>query len=152
MLSVPVQEDESPSLQVLGASSLALRMWDLDSDQGSEMETYFLWYQVSSDNPWLSLVGPCVQQAVAETQMRFVTCFVCEQQLRLYGLIFLTLILLTRFSQRGSLVSGGGQWTDHVPHCCSRLIGISRRWGWARHLPGGWPDGGPWSTGGKWTQ
>ena len=23
---------------------------------------------------------------------------------------------------------------------------------WSRHLPGGWPDGGPWSTGGKWTQ
>ena len=67
-------------------------------------------------------------------------------------LVFLTLILLTRFSQRGSLVSGGGQWADRVPHGCSRLIGISRRWGWTRHLPGGWPDGGPWSTGGKWTQ
>ena len=65
-------------------------------------------------------------------------------------LVFLTLILLTRFFQRGSLVSGGGQWADHVPRGCSRLIGISRRWGWARHLPGGWPDGGPWSTGGKW--
>ena len=49
-------------------------------------------------------------------------------------------------------MSGGGQWADHVPRDCSRLIGISRRWGWARHLPGGWPDGGPWSTGGKWTQ
>ena len=32
-------EDESPSLQVLGASSLALWMRDLDSDQGSETET-----------------------------------------------------------------------------------------------------------------
>ena len=31
-------------------------------------------------------------------------------------------------------------------------IDISRRWGWARHLPGGWSNGGPWSTGGKWTQ
>ena len=38
-LSVPVQEDESPSLQVLGASSLALQLSDLDSNQGSEMET-----------------------------------------------------------------------------------------------------------------
>ena len=38
-LPVPVREDESPSLQVLGASSLALWMRDLDSDQGSEMET-----------------------------------------------------------------------------------------------------------------
>ena len=60
-LPVPVQEDESLSLQGLGASSLALRICDLDSDQGSEMETYFLWYQVSSENPWLSLVGLCVQ-------------------------------------------------------------------------------------------
>ena len=38
-LSVPVQDDESLSLQVIGTSSLALRMLDLDSDQGSEMET-----------------------------------------------------------------------------------------------------------------
>ena len=38
-LSVPVQEDVSPSLLVLGASSLALWMRDLNSDQGSEMET-----------------------------------------------------------------------------------------------------------------
>ena len=66
-------------------------------------------------------------------------------------LVFLTLILLTRFSHRGSLMSGGGQWADHVPRGCSRLIGISR-WIWVRHLPGGWPDGGPWSTGVKWTQ
>ena len=38
-LPVPVRKDESPSLQVLGASSLALGMRDLDSDQGSETET-----------------------------------------------------------------------------------------------------------------
>ena len=47
----------------------------------------FLWYQVSSENPWLSLVGLCVQRAVAEreTQMRFVTYRVREHQLRRYG-------------------------------------------------------------------
>ena len=39
VLPVPVREDESPSLQILGASSLALWMRDLDSDQGSETET-----------------------------------------------------------------------------------------------------------------
>ena len=39
VLVVPVQEDESPILQVLGASSLALRMCDLGSDQGSETAT-----------------------------------------------------------------------------------------------------------------
>ena len=52
-------------------------------------------------------------------------------------LVFLTLILLTRFSQRGSLLSGGGQWADHVPRGCSRLIGISKRWGWTRLCLGG---------------
>ena len=40
--------------------------------------------------------------------------------------IFLTLLLLTQFSQRGSFVSGG-QWADHVPRGCSRLIRISRK-------------------------
>ena len=39
LLSVPVQVDESPGLQVLGASSLAEWMRDLDSDQRSETET-----------------------------------------------------------------------------------------------------------------
>ena len=39
-------------------------------------------------------------------------------------LVFLTLILLTRFFQRGSLMSGGVQWADHVPCGCNRLIGI----------------------------
>ena len=38
-LLVLVREDESPSLQVLGASTLALKMRDLDFDQGSETET-----------------------------------------------------------------------------------------------------------------
>ena len=38
-LSASVQEDKSPSLQVLGDSSLALWMGDLDSDQGPETET-----------------------------------------------------------------------------------------------------------------
>ena len=41
---------------------------------------------------------------------------------------------------------------DHVSRGCSRLIGISRRWGWDRHLPAGSPVGGPWSTSGKWMQ
>ena len=62
------------------------------------------------------------------------------------------LILLTRFSQQGSLMSGEGQRDDYAPRGCSRLIDISRIWGRATHLPGGWPDGGPWSTDGKWMQ
>ena len=39
-------------------------------------------------------------------------------------LIFLMLTLLTRFSHRGSLEIGG-QWADHMPRDCSRLISIS---------------------------
>jgi len=62
------------------------------------------------------------------------------------------LILLTRFSQQGSLLSGGGQCAIHLPCGYRRIIGISRRWGWARHLHEGWPDWGPWNTSGKWTQ
>ena len=50
-------------------------------------------------------------------------------------LIFLMLILLTRFSQRGSLVWGGGQLANYAPHGCSRFIGMSMKWGWAMHLP-----------------
>uniref|UniRef100_A0A8C4Q5Z7 Endonuclease-reverse transcriptase n=1 Tax=Eptatretus burgeri TaxID=7764 RepID=A0A8C4Q5Z7_EPTBU len=92
------------------------------------------------------------ERLLRETRMRFVTCIVRERQFMDMWLVFLTLILLTRFSQRGSFMSGGGQWADHMPHGCNRLTIISRRWGWAWHLPGGWPDGGPWSTGGKWTQ
>ena len=38
-LPVPVWEDKSPSIQVLVASSLALWILDLDSDEGSETET-----------------------------------------------------------------------------------------------------------------
>ena len=50
--------------------------------------------------------------------------------------IFLKLILLTRFSQQGSLMSGGGQWANHVPCGCSRLIGISRRLRWTGTFQG----------------
>jgi len=39
VLPVPVLEDESLSLHVLGASILLQWMRDLDSDHGSEMET-----------------------------------------------------------------------------------------------------------------
>ena len=86
-------------------------------------------------NRWSDFVSN--ERLPRETQMRFVTCIVCEHQLRLYGHV-------AHFPDAdpahqilsGSLVSGGGQWADHVPRGSSRLIGISRRWGWARHVPG----------------
>ena len=94
------------------------------------------------------------EQWLRETQVRFVTCIIRERQLRLYGHVArfpeadpAHQILSARESREWR-----GQWADHVPRGCSRLISISRRWGWARHLPEGWPDRGPWSTGGKWTQ
>ena len=100
---------------------------------------------------WSDFVS--TERLLRETQMRFVTCIVRERRLRLHGHVAhfpdadpAHQILSTRY-----FVSGGGQGADYVLRC-SRLIGISRRWEWARHLPGGWPDGGPWITGGKWTQ
>ena len=93
---------------------------------------------------WLDFVSN--EWFLRETQMRFVPALSMSVSCGCMDmwLVFLMLILLTRFSQRGSLVSDGGQWADHVPCGCSKLISISRRWGW--------PDGGHWSTGGKWTQ
>ena len=86
--------------------------------------------------------------------MRFVSCIVCEHQLWLYGHVArfpdadpAHQILSAREPREWRRPMG-----DHVPRGWSMLISISRRWGWARHLPGVWPDGGPWSTGGKWTQ
>ena len=73
-------------------------------------------------DPWLDFLSN--ERLLRETQMRFLKYIVHEHQLRL---IFLMLILLTRFSQQGSLVIGGGQQVDHVPPCCNRLTGISRR-------------------------
>ena len=50
------------------------------------MDTKFLWYQLSSENPSLSLVGLVSnEQLLRETQMRFITSIVHEHQLRLYG-------------------------------------------------------------------
>ena len=89
-----------------------------------------------------------------QTQMRFVVCIVHEHQLWLYGHV-------AHFSDTDpahQILSA------REPHECRRpmgrphpkwkeqVIGISRRWGWARHLPGGWPDRGHWSTSGKWKQ
>ena len=94
------------------------------------------------------------ERLLRETQMRFVTCIVRERQLRLYGHVarFLDADPSHQILSAGSITSVGGQWANHVPRGCSRLISISRRWGWARHLPGGWPDGGPCSSSQKWTQ
>ena len=68
------------------------------------METKLLQYQVSLENPlgYHYLYSLCV------------SCGCMDM-----WLVFLTLILLTRFSQRGSLMSGGGQRADLVPRGCT---------------------------------
>ena len=85
-LPVPVREDESPSLQVLGASSLALWMRDLDSEKdlrrrlnsfGTGSLRRILGYR------WSDFVSN--ERLLRETRMRFVTCILRERQLRLYG-------------------------------------------------------------------
>ena len=45
----------------------------------------FLWYQVSSENPWLLLVGLCVQQAVAERDSNEIYYLHSPCQLGMYG-------------------------------------------------------------------
>ncbi len=105
----------------------------------------FLWYQVSSENPWLSLVGLCVQRAVAETQMRFVTCIVREHQLRLYGHVarfpdadLAHQILSARKSREWRRPMGRprASWLQQVDrHLKEMGMGQASAWGMARQRP-----------------
>ena len=83
--------------------------------------------------------------------MRFVACIVCEHQLRLYRNV-------ARFSDADPAHQ---TLPAREPHEWRRPMGRPRasslqkvdqhlkEMGMARHLPVGWSDGGPWSTGGK---
>ena len=135
---LPVQEDKSPSLQVLGASSLAIRCetWTLTSDLRQRLNSFgsrslrrILGYH------WLDFVSN--EWLLRETQIKFVTCIVRERQLQLYGHV-------ARFPDADPahpILSARepGDWrrptADHVPCGCSRLISILSRWGWAGQLP-----------------
>jgi len=86
--------------------------------------------------------------------MRFVTCIVCERQLRLYGHVArfpdtdpAHQILSARESREWRRPMGRprSSWLQQVDRHLKEM-------GMGQHLPGGWPDGGPWSTGEKWTQ
>ena len=86
--------------------------------------------------------------------MRFVTYIVRECQLQLYGHLAhfpdadpTHQILLVRVPRewRRPMGQPRASWLQQVDQHLTEM-------GWARHLPGGWPGGGPWSTGGKWTQ
>ena len=87
-LPVPVLEDESPSLQVLGASSVAYgcETWTVTKDLRRRLNSFgtrslrrILGYR------WSDFVSN--ERLLRETQMRFVTCIVCEHQLRLCGYV-----------------------------------------------------------------
>ena len=86
VLPVPVWEDESPSLQVLGASSLVYgcETGTLTKDLRRRLNSFgtrslrrILGYR------WSDFVFN--ERLLREIQMRFVTCIVREHQLRLYG-------------------------------------------------------------------
>ena len=86
--------------------------------------------------------------------MRFVPCIVRELQLRLYGHVACFpdadpahQILSTRESQewRRHLGRPRASWLQQVDqHLKEMGMGQASAWGW--------PDGGPWSSGKKWTQ
>ena len=103
-------------------------------------------------NRWSDFVSN--EQLLRETQMRFVTCIVRERQLRLYGHVahfpdadpaHQILSVRKPHQWRGPMGQPHASWLQQI---AQHLIEM----GWARHLPRGWPDGGPWSTGGKWSQ
>ena len=88
--------------------------------------------------------------------MRFVTCIVLERQLQLYGHVArfpdadpVHQILSARESREWRRPMGRprASWLQQVDQHLKEM-GM----GQVRHLPEGWPDGGLWSTDGKWTQ
>ena len=145
-LPVPVQEDESPSLQVLSASSLALQMSDLDTDQGSEIA--FNSFGTRSRRGilgyrWSDFVSN--ERLLRETQIRFVTCIVLEHQLRLYGHVArfpeadpAHQILSARESRESRRPMGRprASWLKQVDqHLKERGMGQTSAWGMARRRP-----------------
>ena len=85
------------------------------------------------------------------SQMRFVTCIVRERQLRLYGLVArfpdadpAHQILSAREARewRRPMDRLRASWLQQVDRHLKEM-------GMGQALPGGWPDGGPCSTGGS---
>ena len=59
-LPIPVQKEQSPSVQDPGAPCPSLWMQDMDIDQEPKAEAELLWNNVSLQNLWVLLVGLCV--------------------------------------------------------------------------------------------
>ena len=94
------------------------------------------------------------ERLLKETQMRFVTCIVGERQLRLQRHVArfpaadpAHQIISTREPREWSRPMGRSRtsWLQQVDQHLKEM-------GWARYLPGGWPEGGTLSTDSKWTQ
>ena len=101
---------------------------------------------------WLDFVSN--ERLLRETQMRFVSCIVRDHQLWLYRHV-------ARFPDadpahhipsaweprewRRPIGQPHASWLQQVDQHLTEIP-------WSRHLPGGSPDGGSSSTGGKWTQ
>ena len=92
------------------------------------------------------------ERLLKETRIRFVTCIFRERPLQLYGHV----AHFPDADPAHQILSAKEprEWRRPMAQprtCgCSRLISISRRWGWARHLPGGGQKEAPGSR--KWMQ
>ena len=101
---------------------------------------------------WLDFVSN--ERLLRKTQMRFVTCIICEHQLRLYGHVahfpaadpaYKILSAREPCEWRRPMGRPCASWLQQVnQHLKEMGMGKAAAWGMAR-----W---GPWSTGGKWTQ
>ena len=155
-LSVPLQEDESPSLQVLGASSVPLYIllygcetWTLTRDLRQRLNSFgtrslrrILSYR------WSDFVSN--EQLLRETQKRFVTCIVHERQLLLSGHVarfpdadHAHQIVSAREPREWRRPMGRprASWLQQVDRYLKEIgMGQASAWGWL--------DGGPWSTSG----
>ena len=123
-----------------GPPGLAVHLRDLDADHRAQTVTEFLWYYVTSLNPWM-----IVQEYIVlnEAGLRQVTFTVRERELRLCG------DMLRGFLQRNlrlnAVLSESGCWT--VPNgrpLASRLRDVDsflkdRVWR-AWRLPAPWPE------------
>ena len=150
-LPVPVQNDESPSLQILGASRC--ETWTLTRDlrwKLNSFDTSSLWRILGSY--WSDFLFN--ERFLRETQMRFVTCIVHEHQLRLYEHVACFpnadpahQILRAREPRewRRPMGQTRAKWLQQVDqHLKEMGMGKPCAWGWLVR--------GPWSTGGKWMQ
>ena len=125
--------------------------WTLTKDLRWRLNSFVTWsLRIILGYHWSDFVSN--EQLLRETQMRFVTCIVRERHRQLYGLV-------ARFPDadpahqifsareprvwRSPMGRPHASWLQQVDqHLKEMGMGQASAWGW--------PDGGPWSSGGKW--